>query len=183
MICIGLTAALVGCAPKQPATNEPAPQEEFKFLVDAFADLRIMRYQIPDWDQLTLQQKAYLYYLSEAARCGRDILFDQNFKYNLCVRKTVEAVLQSYNGDRECTDYQNFVVYAKRIFFSNGIHHHYAEDKFFPEISEDYFAQLVKGSDAALLPLNEGESVDDFIAFLTPVVFDRDLYAKRRSSE
>ena len=183
MICIGLTAALIGCAPKQPATNEPPQPEEFKFLVDQFADLRIMRYQLDGWDQLSLQQKAYLYYLSEAARCGRDILFDQNFKYNLCVRKTLEAVINSYQGDRECADFQNFMVYAKRVFFSNGIHHHYAEDKFFPEISEAYFADLVKGSDAALLPLNEGETVDDFIAFLTPVVFDRELYKMRRSSE
>ena len=183
MIVLGLAGTLLGCAPKQPAPEAPAAQEEFKFLVDEFADLRIMRYQIPEWDQLTLQQKAYLYYLGEAAKCGRDILADQNCKYNLCVRKTVEAILNSYNGDRECADYQNFVVYAKRIFFSNGIHHHYAEDKFFPEISEGYFAELIKGSDAAQLPLNEGETVDEFVAFLTPVVFDHDLYPKRRSSD
>ncbi len=151
--------------------------------MDQFADLRIMRYQLNDWDQLTLQQKAYLYYLSEAARCGRDILFDQNFKYNLCIRKTIEAVLNSYQGDRECEDFNSFVVYAKRVFFSNGIHHHYAEDKFFPEITEAYFAELIKGSDATLLPLNEGETVDEFVAFLTPVVFDKELYKMRRSSE
>ena len=176
MICIGMAAALVGCAPKQEEVVEQTqPQEEFKYLVDEFADLRIMRYQIPDWDQLTLQQKSYIYYLGEAAKCGRDILADQNFKYNLVVRKTIEAVLNSYQGDRECEDFQNFVVYAKRVFFSNGIHHHYAEDKFFPEVSEAYFADLVKGSDASLLPLNEGETVDDFIAFLTPVVFDKEL--------
>ena len=183
MIVLGLAGTLIGCAPKQPAPEEPVAQEEFKFLVDEFADLRIMRYQIPDWDQLTLQQKAYLYYLGEAAKCGRDILADQNCKYNLCVRKTVEAILNSYNGDKQCADYQKFVVYAKRIFFSNGIHHHYAEDKFFPEISEAYFAELIKNSDATLLPLNEGETVEDFIAFLTPVVFDPDLYPVRRSSE
>ena len=183
MIVLGLAGTLIGCAPKQPAPEEPVAQEEFKFLVDEFADLRIMRYQIPDWDQLTLQQKAYLYYLGEAAKCGRDILADQNCKYNLCVRKTVEAILNSYNGDKQCSDYQKFVVYAKRIFFSNGIHHHYAEDKFFPEISEAYFAELIKNSDATLLPLNEGETVDDFIAFLTPVVFDPNLYPVRRSSE
>ena len=183
MIAIGLAGALIGCAPKQPAPVEPAPKEEFKFLVDEFADLRIMRYQIPEWNQLSLQQKAYIYYLGEAAKCGRDILADQNFKYNLCIRKTLEAVLNSYQGDRESADFQNFLVYAKRVFFSNGIHHHYAEDKFFPEISEAYFAELVKGSDPALLPLNDGESVDQFISFLTPVIFDRDLYKMRRSSE
>ena len=137
--------------------------QKFKYLVDEFADLRIMRYQIPEWDQLTLQQKSYIYYLSEAAKCGRDILTDQNFKYNLTIRKTIEAVLNSYKGDRECADFQNFVVYAKRVFFSNGIHHHYAEDKFFPEISEVYFADLVKGSDTNLLPLYEGETIEDFV--------------------
>ena len=184
MICVGMAAALVGCASKEEQTIEQTqPKEEFKYLVDEFADLRIMRYQIPDWDQLTLQQKSYIYYLCEAAKCGRDILADQNFKYNLTVRKTIEAVLNSYQGDRECEDFQDFVVYAKRVFFSNGIHHHYAEDKFFPEVSETYFADLIKGSDANLLPLNEGETVEDFIAFLTPVVFDKELYKMRRSSE
>lgn len=185
MICIGLAGTLAACVPQQPADEAQAqPQEqEFKFLVDEFADLKVMRYQIPEWDQLTLQQKAYVYYLGEAAKCGRDILADQNFKYNLTVRKTIEAVIESYQGDRECDDFQNFMVYAKRVFFSNGIHHHYAEDKFFPEVSEAYFADLVRGCDATLLPLNEGESVDDFIAFLTPVVFDRELYKIRRSSE
>ena len=184
MICIGMAAALVGCAPKEEQTAEQTqPKEEFKYLVDEFADLRIMRYQIPDWDQLTLQQKSYVYYLGEAAKCGRDILADQNFKYNLVVRKTIEAVLNSYQGDRESEDFQNFVVYAKRVFFSNGIHHHYAEDKFFPEVSEAYFADLVKSCDPNLLPLNEGETVDKFIAFLTPVVFDKELYKMRRSSE
>lgn len=163
-------------------TTEPHP-EEFKFLVDQFADLRIMRYQIADWDQLTLQQKAYIYCLGEAARCGRDILFDQNFKYNLCIRKTLEAILNSYPGNRENADFQNFLVYAKRVFFSNGIHHHYAEDKFFPEISESYFADLVKDSDITLLPLKEGETLDEFIAFLTPVIFDHERYNKRRSGE
>ena len=163
-------------------TTEPHP-EEFKFLVDQFADLRIMRYQIAGWDQLTLQQKAYIYCLGEAARCGRDILFDQNFKYNLCIRKTLEAILNSYSGNRENADFQNFLVYAKRVFFSNGIHHHYAEDKFFPEISESYFADLVKDSDITLLPLKEGETLDEFIAFLTPVIFDHERYKKRRSGE
>ena len=96
---------------------------------------------------------------------------------------TARATKPLYQGDRECADFQNFLVYAKRVFFSNGIHHHYAEDKFFPEISEAYFAELVKNSDAALLPLNEGETVDEFVAFLTPVIFDRNLYTMRRSSE
>lgn len=157
--------------------------ENFTYLVDQFADVRIMRYRIPDWDQLSLQQKAYIYCLGEAAKCGRDILFDQNYQYNLVIRKTLETVLQTYQGDRECADFQNFIVYAKRVFFSNGIHHHYAEDKFFPEISEDYFAGLINGCDAALLPMKAGETVDEFIAFLTPIIFDRNIDVMRRSSQ
>lgn len=176
---LGIAGLLTACG----SSDKEAQNGEFKYLVDEFADLKVMRYQIPGWDELTLQQKEYIYYLSEAAKCGRDILADQNFKYNLTVRKTLEAILNSYKGDTKCADYQNFVVYAKRVFFSNGIHHHYAEDKMFPEISQEYFAQLVKNSDPKLLPLAEGESVDDFLNFITPVIFDKDLYAMRRSSE
>ena len=176
---LGIAGLLTACTP----SDKKAQNGEFKYLVDEFADLKVMRYQIPEWENMTLQQKEYIYYLGEAAKCGRDILADQNFKYNLTVRKTLEAILNSYKGDKKCDDYQNFVVYAKRVFFSNGIHHHYAEDKFFPEISEEYFAQLVKRSDKKLLPLAEGESVDDFLTFITPVIFDKDLYAMRRSSE
>jgi Peptidase family M49. len=183
IMCIGLAGLLAGCSQNNQEAAKEQVEPEFKYLVDEFADLKIMRYQIPDWDQLTLQQKEYIYDLGEAAKCGRDILADQNFKYNLVIRKTVEAILNSYNGDKTTADYQNFVVYAKRIFFSNGIHHHYAEDKFTPEITEAYFADLVKNSDTNLLPLKEGESVDDFLAFLTPVIFDKELYKMRRSNE
>ena len=179
IMILGIAGLLTACN----SSDKEAQNGEFKYLVDEFADLKVMRYQIPGWDELTLQQKEYIYYLGEAAKCGRDILADQNFKYNLTVRKTLEAILNSYKGDTKCADYQNFVVYAKRVFFSNGIHHHYAEDKMFPEISEEYFAQLVKKSDQKLLPLAEGESVDDFLTFITPVIFDKDLYAMRRSSE
>lgn len=179
IMILGIAGLLTACT----SNNKEAQNGEFKYLVDEFADLKVMRYQIPGWDELTLQQKEYIYYLGEAAKCGRDILADQNFKYNLTVRKTLEAILNSYYGDKKCADYQNFVVYAKRVFFSNGIHHHYAEDKMFPEISQEYFAQLVKKSDAKQLPLAEGETVDEFITFITPVIFDKDLYKMRRSGE
>lgn len=179
---IGLAGVLMGCAPKN---QETAKTEEptFKYLVDEFADLKVMRYQIPNWDQLTLQQKEYIYCLGEAAKFGRDILADQNFKYNLKVRKTIEAVLNTYKGEKSGADYDNFVVYAKRVFFSNGIHHHYAEMKFTPEISETFFAELVKNSDATQLPLDENQTIDEFIAFITPVIFDPELYKMRRSNE
>jgi len=181
-MCLSVFGMLTACSnPKKQADS--CQNQDFKYLVDEFADIKIMRYQIPEWDGLTLQQKEYLYYLGEAAKCGRDIIADQNFKYNLTIRKTLEAILESYNGNRACEDYNNFVVYAKRVFFSNGIHHHYAEDKFFPEISQEYFAELVKNSDTSLLPLAKNETVDDFLAFITPVIFDKDLYKTRRSNE
>ena len=156
---------------------------DFKYLVETFADLRIMRYRIPEWESLSLQQKAYLYYLGEAAKCGRDILFDQNYKHNLRIRKTMEAILNTYQGDREEDDFQKFTVYAKRVFFSNGIHHHYAEDKFFPEVTEAYFTELVNGSDRSQLPLNEGETVGHFLDFIIPIIFSPEIAPVRRSSE
>lgn len=157
--------------------------ENFTYLVDQFADVRIMRYRIPNWDQLTLKQKAYLYCLGEAAKWGRDILFDQNYKYNLVIRKTIEAILYSYRGDRSCDDFNKFVAYSKLVFFSNGIHHHYAEDKFFPEVSASYFADLIRNSDSKLLPLKADETLEEFIAFLSPIIFDRSLDVMRRSSQ
>jgi len=140
MIAIaGISASALSCA---------GGQEDFKYLVDEFADLKIMRYQVPGWDDLTLQQKEYVYHLAEAAKYGRDIIWMQNCRYNLPVRKTLETILENYNGDRQCEDFKHFEIYAKRVFFSNGVHHHYAEDKFFPVCSKEYFAELMKAVDA-----------------------------------
>ena len=133
----GLAAALVSCSDKA------AQNGEFKYLIDEFADLKIMRYQVPGWDALSLQQKEYVYHLSEAAKYGRDIIWMQNCKYNLQIRKALENILENYEGDRTCEDWTKFETYAKRVFFSNGIHPHYAEDKFFPECSQDYFHDLM----------------------------------------
>ena len=135
MIAItGLTALAASCADKS---------SDFKYLIDEFADLKIMRYQVPGWDGLTLQQKEYVYHLAEAAKYGRDIIWLQNCKYNLQIRKMIENVLENYAGDRSTPEFAQFETYAKRVFFSNGIHHHYAEDKFFPECSREYFAGLM----------------------------------------
>ena len=140
----GMAAALGSCADKAVQGAGDAAQEGiFKYLMDEFADLKIMRYQVPGWDALTLKQKEYVYYLSEAAKYGRDIIWMQNNKYNLQVRKSLENILNNYQGDRTSEDWKNFETYAKRVFFSNGIHHHYAEDKFFPECSQEYFAELM----------------------------------------
>ena len=121
----GLAAALASCSDKA------AKNEDFKYLVDEFADLKIMRYQVPGWNELSLQQKEYVYHLAEAAKYGRDIIWMQNCKYNLEIRKVLENILENYTGDKTTEDWKGFETYAKRVFFSNGIHHHYAEDKFF----------------------------------------------------
>ena len=139
----GMAAALVSCSDKA------AEKGEFKYLIDEFADLKIMRYQVPGWDELSLQQKEYVYHLAEAAKYGRDIIWAQNYKHNLSIRKTVENILENYKGDRTIEDFKAFEAYAKRMFFSNGIHHHYAEDKFFPECPKEYFQSLMEAVGAA----------------------------------
>ena len=128
-----------------------------------------MRYQVPGWDELSLQQKKYVYHLAEAAKYGRDIIWMQNCKDNLAVRKVVENIIANYNGDRECAEYKAFETYAKRLFFSNGIHHHYAEDKFFPECPQEYFASLMTAVG------NEAEC-----AVLLPVIYDPAVYPARK---
>ena len=145
-------------------------EKEFKYLVDEFADLKIMKYHVPGWDGLTLQQKEYVYHLAEAAKYGRDIIWMQNCKYNLDVRKMLEAVLENYEGDRNCEDFKQFEEYAKRVFFSNGVHHHYAEDKFFPSCGKEYFASLMSAVGA------ENESLLDFI-------YDENAYPQRKSTD
>ena len=138
----GMATALSSCSGQKPEADKTA-DTDFRFLIDEFADLKIMRYQVPGWDDLSLQQKEYIYHLSEAAKYGRDIIWAQNCRYNLPIRKTIEAILNEYKGNRTCDDFKKFETYAKRVFFSNGIHHHYAEDKFFPECSQEYFQSLM----------------------------------------
>jgi dipeptidyl-peptidase III len=167
----------------QPKTEELSSEteENFEFTNEQFADLRILRYYIPGFESLSLQQKELLYYLSEAALAGRDITWDQNYKYNLTIRKTIENIVASYKGDKNSEDFKQFMIYAKRLWFSNGIHHHYSSDKIMPGFSPEYFSELVKASDEKALPLNANESVDDFINRLTPILFDPNLVAKKVS--
>lgn len=153
--------------------------DTMKYQVDQFADIRVLRYKITGFDELTPKQKEMLYYLSEAALAGKDIIWDQNYKYNLTVRKTLESIVSSYKGDKTTEDWNKFMVYAKRVWFSNGIHHHYSSNKFTPECSKEYFAELVKNSDAASLPVNQGENADSFIARITPIIFDPKVAPKR----
>ena len=150
----------------------PAGQEGFKYLIDEFADLRIIRYRIEGWEDLSLQQKEYVYHLSEAAKWGRDIYWDQNGRYNLQVRRVLENILENYDGDRECEEFKDFTVYAKRVFFSNGIHHHYAEDKFFPACSEEYFMSLMQAVGDA-----------DKCSEMMHVIYDKDFQPSRKSTD
>ncbi len=172
-----IAAGLVGCKGYQPKNAD-----DFRYTIDRFADLKVMRYQVPEWDSLNLKQKEFLYYLSQAALCGRDMLYDQNFRYNLLIRHTLEAIENSYTGDRKTSEFDAFTTYLKRVWFSNGIHHHYGGDKFEPGFSEAYFAELLAHSDLKpVLDANrEGlKTAEALQAFLTPILFDPALYAKR----
>lgn len=153
--------------------------KEFSYIVDQFADLQILRYQVPGFENLSLRQKQLLYHLSEAALMGRDILFDQNGRYNLVIRRTLEAVYQYGTVDKSSADYQAFEVYLKRVWFANGIHHHYGEDKFMPGFSEAFFDAAVRSVDASLLPLRADETVDALLSRLKPVIFDPTVMPKR----
>ncbi len=167
-------ACLVGIAgfsctqnPKESKTQE----QEFKYLVDEFADLKVIRYKVPGWDDLSLQQKSFIYYMSEAAKCGRDIFWDQNFKHNLEVRRALENILESYTGDRETPEFKEFLVYAKRVFFSNGIHHHYAEEKILPGCTSEYMKHLLENS----------QDIPD-VDRMVEIMCDPGLFKMRKSS-
>ncbi len=151
----------------------------FNYIADRFADLQILRYQVPDFDMLTLSQKKLVYYLSQAALSGRDIIYDQNYKHNLKIRRTIEGIYKTFPGDKTTGDFQAFEVYAKRVWVSNGIHHHYSNKKLEPDFSPDFFKELVNMSDEASLPLEEGETKADLIDKLTPLLFDMEIDAKK----
>ncbi len=159
-------AAVAGCENKASKSQEP----EFKYTIDSFADLKVMRYRIPGWEDLSLQQKEYAYHLAEAAKYGRDILWDQNCKDNLRLRHALEAILENVEADNDNPEYQAFLVYAKRVFFSNGMHHHYAEDKILPGCSREYFTSLLEKAG-----VNDTE--------LPEIVFNPAIYPQRRSTE
>ena len=147
-------------------------EDGFRYTVDEFADIKIMRYRIPGWDSLTFRQKSLLYHLGEAAKYGRDILWDQNCKYNLEIRHLLEAIIEGYPGDRETEEWKKFETYAKRVFFSNGIHHHYAEDKIVPECGRAYFSMLI----AEAGNTDNGEK-------LLNIIYDPDIYAQRKYTD
>jgi dipeptidyl-peptidase-3 len=170
----------VGCQ-KADLTSEAAG--DFTWQVDQFADLRILRYQVPGFEGLPAAQKELIYYLSEAALCGRDIIFAQNYKHNLTIRRTLDAIVKGYKGERSDLQWEQFMIYTKRVWFSNGIHHHYSTDKFMPGFAPEYFASLIKESESVEFPLTQDQSLDDLIAFLQPILFDPDVDAKKVSQD
>ncbi|MDH8701812.1 dipeptidyl-peptidase-3 [Dysgonomonadaceae bacterium PH5-43] len=160
-------------------SDKKEEQGNFEYNVESFADLGILRYQVTGWEDLNDSQQKLIYCLNEAALQGRDILFDQNNKYNLAIRRTLEAIYANFEGDKSSDDYKNFEVYLKRVWFSNGIHHHYGEEKFLPEFSQEFFSNAVKALDKSLVPTRENQSVDAFLEELMPVMFDPTMYAKK----
>ncbi len=153
--------------------------ETFKFTDERFADIQMLRYRLDGFEDLTLKQKLYIYYLAKATLCGRDIVTDQFGRHNLLIRKTLEAVYENFMGDRTSHDFQSMTVYLKRVWFSNGIHHHYGCEKFVPDFSEPFFIEAVRQVGADKLPLAEGQTVDSFLDELCPVIFNPSVQAKR----
>ena len=151
----------------------------FEYTVDKFADIEILRYQVHGFNNLSLQQKELIYYLSEAALEGRDILYDQHNKYNLTIRRTLEGIYENYFGDKTTEDFKKFETYLKQIWMANGIHHHYSEDKILPEFSKEYFAKLAKSIDPARMPVKDGASAGELVETLTPIMFDPNIFPKR----
>jgi len=158
-------------------------ESEFQFLTEQFADIRMLRYQIPGFEDLSLEQKKLIYYLGEAALAGRDIIYDQNFKYNLAVRRCMEEILKNYEGDRQNAEWQEFVTYLKRVWFSNGIHHHYANDKFVAGFSMEYFESLANNAPGSVFPMKEGQNLGEFIDWMGEIIFNPAVASKRISSD
>ena len=182
LLCIAvMILPVIGC--KKTATQPETTADTFDWQIDQFADLRILRYQVPGFDQLTAGQKELIYYLSEAALCGRDIIFEQNFKFNLTIRKTLDTIVSNYSGDRDTPEWKDFMIYVKQVWFANGIHHHYSTDKFTPAFSSEYFSSLVAAVDESRLPIEEGQTVGEFVDFLKPLLFDAGVAAKKISQD
>ena len=165
------------------SSDKSTENTEFNYKVDRFADIEVLRYKVPGFEELSLNDKQLVYYLTEAALYGRDILTDQNGKYNLAIRTTLEEIYKNYKGDKENADYKGFETYLKQVWFANGIHHHYSTDKFTPKFSQDFFKAEVKKLSAEVLPLAEGQTVEQFLETLCPVIFDPTVMPKRVNQE
>lgn len=181
LLVVVMTGSLFSCQERSSEAGQgavPLPDStatydsSFVTEAQAFADLQLLRYQIPGFDQLSLQQKQLAYYLTEAALAGRDIFYDQNGKYNLMLRKTIENIYATYTGDKNSEEWKQFEVYCGRFWFSYGFHHHYASDKFFPECSSEYFVSIAAQSDTAKFPMDKGEHFQTFIARVADLIYN-----------
>lgn len=164
---------------KNNSTDVQDEMKTFSYAVDRFADIQVIRYKVPGFEDLSLDQKKLVYFLSKAALEGRDILYDQNGKYNLRIRKMLEAVYTHFDGDRSDKEFIALEIYLKRVWFSNGIHHHYATDKFVPDFSPDFLRDALRKTDVSELPLADGMSLDDFCDEVFPIIFDPNIMSKR----
>ena len=170
------TSLLTAGALQAQADGKPA----IDYRVDRFADIEIIRYEVPGFEELSLKQKQLLYHLSEAALMGRDIVYDQNCRYNLTIRRALEAIYREYRGDRNDAQFKALELYLKRVWLANGIHHHYGEDKFEPTgFTADYFAQCIRSLDPKHVPVRKGQTVDAWLAEITPIIFDPKVMPKR----
>ncbi|MBV1861839.1 MAG: hypothetical protein KUG77_25690, partial [Nannocystaceae bacterium] len=171
----GADAAKLGAVKAEPRMADAeqvggeAKAEDFEYFAEQVADLRILRYQVPGFESLSVKEKKLVYFLSQAALAGRDIIWDQKYRHNLAVRRTLEAVMTASKADKSSEDWKKLVEYTKRVWFSNGIHHHYSNKKLVPGFSKEFFAEAVKGIDSSSLPLADGEDVDALLAKLEPV--------------
>jgi dipeptidyl-peptidase-3 len=156
-----------------------AADSNFQWVADEFADIRVLRYQVPGFEELPLEKKILCYYLAQAATSGRDIIYDQNYRHNILIRRTLENIYKTYNGDKSGDDWKAFHTYLKQVWYSNGIHHHYSYEKHQPGFTQAYFETLVKGSDQAKFPLERGQTVAQLVTMLNPILFDPKVDFKR----
>jgi dipeptidyl-peptidase-3 len=168
---------VVACGEQTPVPQATESHQEFRVETERFADLRILRYQVPGFDELDLRTKTLLYYLYEASLSGREIIYDQKYRYNLVIKRTLEELVKHYPGDRTTADFEALLTYTKRVWFSNGIHHHYSNDKLEPGFDFGAFEQYVKDTPGRY-PLRPRQSIDELLAELRPVIFDPTVDSK-----
>ncbi len=184
-IAVSAALLLTACGQEQApvdatdTANDPAATPEFQVQADRFADIEVLRYKVPGFDELSLQEKKLVYYLSQAALSGRDIIYDQNYVHNLRIRKLLSAVVRTYSGDRSAEDFARLLEYAKRVWFANGVHHHYSSDKMLPAFTPEALTKMVEQSDVSELPLDEGQTAEELLILLQAPIFDPNTAAKK----
>ncbi|MDR0743631.1 MAG: dipeptidyl peptidase 3 [Tannerella sp.] len=179
ILSIMAISVIMACADKDNRSGDMNETEKVDYTVDRFADIEILRYDVPGFEALSLQQKQLLFHLSEAALMGRDILFDQNCRYNLAVRHSLETIRREYKGNRDDEQFKALETYLKRVWFSNGIHHHYAEDKLDPGFTKEFFTGCIEEINPSDLPLRKGQTVEQWLTEIMPVIFDPSVMPKR----